>query len=486
MSDNKEIKNTIEIMKNKSIINQESNENLGLTKEYNKINRDKLWDCNKAKKNYKESTFENRNTYLDPISNKVLHKNQKSAQNKYHMKNKSGENISTKWSSYSAEVDHITSLKEGHSYVKNNPFLSDSDFKEIMNSKNNFRILSKRDNVIKGEKSDWHIIMDKKNNVPIKARVYIAKQKIGSDITLKKKFTIRTAKNMGTEFYSGAKEALIMSAIPLTAEAVRNLSKVAMGKKSFDEAAKDMGKTIIDVSMTGGMTKLAADYINNKLKDSKNETLANLAKNNKLSQVFVIASIAKESAMKYINGEIDEIEFINEVGEKGLTIMSGMIGGAFGREVGMLLGGAIGTAINPGTGTFAGMALGRAVGEFIGAIVASAACSAVISGIKAAKYLNNYKLKENQLNFLENQAIKEIEKQRETFKNLVQDEYNYWDKEISEGFNMMLGFACEEAFNLEGVTNGLDKILQIFGKSVAFKTIDEYENQLDKPLKLSF
>lgn len=40
--------------------------------------------------------------------------------------------------------------------------------------------------------------------------------------------------------------------------------------------------------------------------------------------------------------------------------------------------------------------------------------------------------------------------------------------------------------DVDGVTNGLDKILGLFGKHVAFSSIEEYEAQLDISLKLKF
>ena len=43
----------------------------------------------------------------------------------------------------------------------------------------------------------------------------------------------------------------------------------------------------------------------------------------------------------------------------------------------------------------------------------------------------------------------------------------------------------KESFK-QGITDGIDKILSVFGKSVLFKNINEYKSQLDMPLKLNF
>lgn len=483
----KDIANEVtEVMKNLTMLEQQANSNLGITKEYNKKNRDKLWDSQKRKAEYKDEVFGNRETYVDPISGKVLHKSQKAAQNKYHMKNSEGKNISTKWAEHSAETDHINALKDVHDVVKHNPFLSDSDFKEIMNSDDNFRILSKKDNTSKGEQSDWKVITDGDSGMSSEAKIKMAKEKIKSDISLHGKFTARTAKNVGKEFVAGAKDTLVKSAIPLTAEAVRKLCEVASGEQSLKEATKDMGKNVVDVAVVGGTNKLLLDVVNSQLSKSNNAVFSNLAKGNKVAQIVTVAVIVQESAIKYINGEIDSKEFIEEVGAKGATMVAGMIGGAVGGEIGSILGGIAGTAALPGVGTAAGVVAGKVIGEILGTIITTVACSAIVSVYNISKRLNDYKLKESQIKKLEAEALKEMGNQRDKFRGIVEREYKYWDEEIQDGFNMILSSACEQTFNLQGVSDGLDKILALFGKSIAFKNLDEYESQLDMPLKLNF
>lgn len=475
-----------EAMKNLSMMEEKANNKLGITQEYNKENRDKLWDSQKGKADYKDKVFGNKETYMDPISGKVLHKSQKAAQNKYHMKNSEGENTSTKWAEHSAETDHINSLKDVHDLAKHNPFLSDSDFKEIMNSDENYRILSKKDNTSKGEQNDWNIITNKNNGMSSAARVQMAKEKIRSDIALQGKFAVRTVKNVGEEFAIGAKNTLVKSVIPLTVEAVREMCKVANGEESLRDATKEIGKVVVDVAVAGGTNKLVLDVVNSQLRNSENVVFSKLANSNQVSQIVTVAMIVKESAVKYLNGEIDGKEFIDEVGVKGSTMVAGMIGGAIGGEICAILGGIAGTVALPGVGTIAGVAAGKVIGEILGTIITTVACSAIVSVYNTSRHLNDYKLKENQIRKLETEALKEMENQRDKFKSIVERENKYWNQEIQNGFNVILSSACEESFNIQGMTEGLDKILSLFGKSVAFKNLDEYEAQLDMPLRLNF
>ena len=469
-----------------STVNQKANADLGITKEYNKENRDKLWDSTKRKQEYKDKVFEENKTYKDPITGKILHKDQNAAQRKYHMKNSAGENISTKWAEHSAETDHINALKNVHSKVKNNPFLIDEDFKEIMNLDVNYRVLSKSDNTSKGETSDIQVILDKNNDISIEGKLHMAKEKIKSDIVLTGKFATRTVENAGKEFVSGAKDTLISSAIPLVTEATRKLINVAQGKESLGEAAKDMGKVAINIAVVGGKNKLLVDIVSSQLSNSKSAVLKNIAGSSGVGQIVTVATIVRESAVRYINGEISGEDFIEEVGIKGSTMVAGMIGGQVGRELGGIIGAAIGTVAIPGLGTGVGYIAGEVIGQLLGTIITTVACSAIISFYSTYKHLNDYKLKEKQVRKLESEALKEMENQREKFRKIVENEYKVWDKKIQDGFEQILINACEETYNLAGITEGLDKILSLFGKKVKFRTIEEYESQLDMPLKLSF
>lgn len=476
-------KQTLKTVAHLNTMNQKAT-NSPITQEYNKANRDKLWDSQKRKAEFKDKTFGDKSTYKDPISGEILHKSQNAAQNKYHMKDAEGNNNSKAWSKHSAETDHINALKDVHDIAKHNPFLTDADFKEIMNSDENYRLMSKRDNTSKGSKSDIEIILDKDNGMTTKARVHMTKEKVQADVTIHGKFAVKTVENAGKQFAEGATNALIDSVIPMMALAVNKMCRVASGEESLEDAAKSMGRATVDIAVVGGANQLLVNVVS--AQSSNNALIAKLANSNQVGQVVSVAMIVKDAAMKYANGEISEKEFIEEVGVQGTTMVVGMIGGEIGGVIGALIGGAAGSIVLPGGGTVVGADVGYVVGQIIGTIITSVACSAIVSVYQVSKQLDNYKLKENQIRKLETAALHEMENQRSIFKNIVERENLHWDMEVQDGFNMILSSACEETFNLQGATDGLDKILALFGKSVAFHTLDEYEAQLDMPLKLKF
>ena len=486
MNNNNDNKDIIETMKNIAMSEQKANENLGITYEYNEENRKKLWDSKEDKENYKEEVFDNKETYVDPISGKTLHKSEKAAQNKYHMRNDKGEKVSKKWAEHSAETDHINSIKAIHDITKYNPFLTDEDLKEILNTKDNYRILSKSDNASKGSQSDWDIILNPNNDLDLDAKMKIIKEKIRADFTLQNKLTNRTLKNMGKEFVNGSKETLYNSLIPLTVESINKIFKVINGDETIEEAGKELKKTVLDVAVAGGKNRLILDVINSIIQKSSNENIKKLSRGNLLGGIVTVAMIVNEAAIKYLNGEIDSNEFVNEIGVKGVTLLGGLIGGSLGSELGTILGAIGGTIIAPGAGILIGGVVGKVIGELLGTIVTSVACGTIISIIDTSKHLDDYKLVENKVKRIETEALREMKKQRDKFRTIVEENYKHWDDEIYGGFNMILTCACKEVFDLQGVTDGLDKILNVFGKNVAFKNIDEYEAQLSSTLKLNF
>lgn len=432
---------------------------LGVTQEYTADNRKKLWDSTKDKNAYRDKVFGDKQTYVDPISGKTLHKTQKAAQNKYHMRNKEGEKISSAWSRHHAEVDHKITIKEFHEKVKDNPFFSDVDLKEIVNNEDNYRLLSKADNVSKGAASD----ADMKCIVKTTGRV-----------------VKRTGENIAGEFSLGVSDAVVNSAIPLMMEGIDHMIKVAQGEEDFSDVAENMGKTTVELAVMGGTERLLVDSVVN------TSVLKKIVQSEQFSQILSVAIVVQNSATRYLNGEINGKEFIDEIGTDGTTMVASMIAGEVGQSIGKMIGGIIGSGVSLGIGTIVGMEMGTVVGKVLGVVISTLVCNLVVSSCSTIKHLDDYKLKEEQIKKLESDALHEMSHQREKFKSIIEEKYCCWNEEIQYGFDMIMANACKENYSFVGVTEGLDRILSVFGKTVAFHTLDEYEKQLDTTVKLCF
>ena len=110
------------------------------------------------------------------------------------MKNSRGENVSAKWSEHVGEVDHIISIKEAHERYKNNPFLEDQDLKEVLNQKDNYRLISKSMNASKGEKNDFKFIKESDQFQNSKAKIKFAEQRMNAEISVNGKLTKKQCK----------------------------------------------------------------------------------------------------------------------------------------------------------------------------------------------------------------------------------------------------------------------------------------------------
>lgn len=106
----------------------------------------------------------------------------------------------------------------------------------------------------------------------------------------------------------------------------------------------------------------------------------------------------------------------------------------------------------------AGLAIGAAYGTF----------KAVL------EYKNFNKLTEDRLervNSIAAQALAEMGRQRDELKNMIGEEFEKWDKQFKLGFEQI--FVATLNNNVDDVSNALNTILKVFGKSVEFKTSQE-------------
>ncbi|MED3797876.1 hypothetical protein P4604_10870 [Lysinibacillus capsici] len=426
-----------------------SNNGYGITQEYNSVNRYKLWDSTRDKKEFRESIFKGRKIFDDPVSGQKLHSTQKTAQNKYHMKNQFGENSSTAWANHSPETDHIVPLKEIHNRVKSNPFLSDADVKEVANNPDNYRVTSKSFNASKGKKSDFEFAFDKHNEISKDGRAKLVKEKLGAEASITTRFAARTVKNVGTEFTEGAVFSLEASVVPLIVEGVSNLCKVANGEKEFNEAAKDMGKLTMSVAVSGGTIRVVSTGVTNLMKNSGKEALEKVANSNQVMQVITVSLIVKDSVIKYVNGEIDSKHFFEEIGEKGVGMLTGTIGAIAGQALIPI----------------------PVVGAAIGSMIVSTVC---LDLYKSIRTLNKFQKIENSVSGLASDALTEMNRQQEILKQLIKEEFYEWDEEFNKGYEMIYTGTIEDS--TATINQGLSCILSVFSKDIAFKSQKEFDD----------
>ena len=339
-----------------------------------------------------------------------------------------------------SDTDHVTPINVIKKRYKG---LSQEQLKQLANSKHNLAVTNSQLNRSKGDLENHQVLLKaafKGEPVDVKTGATMLAKEVESRTCMREQATGMYAENItaavvtntsqavqkigsvtqeaGKDFAYGATDALLDSVIPLTVEAATNLCKVAKGEKELKEAGKDIAKATVNIAVVGGTERVL-------FKALSNESMVQIAQ---------VALIVKDSAIRYVNGEINEAEFMDEVGEKGANMVAGMIGGAVGEEIGEWIGLIVGSAAGP-TGSFVGFVVGHYVGKFLGAMIASFACSSVFNTLR---HLDDYKLKESQIRRLEASALSEIEKQREILKSIVKQEDEIWNATVNDAFEIIL------------------------------------------------
>ncbi|MDE6834014.1 MAG: hypothetical protein K2J39_07215 [Ruminococcus sp.] len=410
------------------------NSDSGITREYTG-NRN-LWDDKKAKENYKDYVFGENKTITDSKGT-VIHRDSQSAKNKYHMKNADGENISTAWARHTAETDHKISLKSLHSHAKNNPFLSDSDLKEIANTPENFQILSKSENASKSADNS---------------------ATFADHAVMHGKFAQKTAQNVAGKFTEGAVESVKGSAMNIITE---SLNKLLIEGESLEDTLDYAGEAVIDTAIEGGkqqvmehLRNFLAQNAEQILAESGNKLLSSIVAQNGIGQILVLGTAIGDSTLKYINGEITDEQFAGEILLNGLAVGISAV---------------VSTSV-----------------PFLAPVIMNIAVKVADMINQTNRSLNSYLLNEAVIKKISREAVAEMEYQRIKFHELVQKDLDKWDSTVEDAFRQLIMSSSEDSFNLEGMVAGLDKVLSLCGEKAEFHSLNEWENQLDMTLKLSF
>ena len=127
----------------------ENQSDLGVTQSFDRVRYD---DAYKRAK-YKEGIFDGEKTVQDHYTEVSLHRNPSAARNKY------GNECYTK---HISDVDHVVPVKTVHEALRSNPFLTDSDVREIANIEENYRLTSSNFNRSKSDDGNLNIVISGK------------------------------------------------------------------------------------------------------------------------------------------------------------------------------------------------------------------------------------------------------------------------------------------------------------------------------------
>jgi hypothetical protein len=242
---------------------------------------------------------------------------------------------------------------------------------------------------------------------------------------------------------------------------ITNLVAVVKGDKEPEEAAiaivKDTGTGAV-VSYT---TAFAGSSLKGALQNAGPKFLQNVSKTNLPAVIVTTALETGKTLAKYIRGEIDGVECLEELGEKG----TGMAASALFATIGQI---AIPIPV-----------IGGMIGGMLGYALSSACYGQVMAALKEAKLAREERLRiERECE----EAIKMIRQYRAEMETLIS---RYLSDHINT-FHMAFD-GMKKALNtgdIDGFITGANTITRKLGGKPQFDTFGEFDSLMQGPKEL--
>lgn len=304
-----------------------------------------------------------------------------------------------------------------------------------------------------------------------KARIYlqVSKDLENSGVTSREAIFIREHPKLATAKYvaktahqsgiENAKSAAVLSGSISTAQ---NIVSLVKGEKEFSEAVKDIAVDTTSGAATAYIIGASDTAIRGFMASSKNSIFLNLSKSNMPAMIATSTVQIGKSLIRYANGEIDSLQLVEELGEKG----TGMMAASFGA--------AIGTAVFPGVGTV--------IGGMVGYMTSSTIYNACIQVLRDERLSIERREKIHAISIA---AIEAMQVQGNELLELTGRFYENRQQVFKTSLSM-LDLASRES-DLELFTQGLNSIAIEIGVALQFKSFEEFDSfMLDKQIKLDF
>lgn len=246
----------------------------------------------------------------------------------------------------------------------------------------------------------------------------------------------------------------------------QNLFAMIKDNKDIDEAIKDITLSTIKAGTTAYTVGAGGTAIKTLMHSSKNQIVRRMGTTS-LPTLIVTGALEIGSSMKkYINGEISELELFEEIGEKGV----GMVTAGYCAGTGAVVGATIGSAI-PVVGTAIGGVVGGFVGSILGYNISGILYREAIGALRAEKISYERRLV---IEELAKQAIEENKRYKEMFIEFSKNKL----VEREEKINFLFDELDKSIFNykIDDFFVSVNSIGEIFGYNLQFKDMKEFDD----------
>lgn len=272
-----------------------------------------------------------------------------------------------------------------------------------------------------------------------------------------------TAKDIARISHRAGKEgakygAIIGGSISL----LTNAFAIAQDKKQFDEATKEVLLDTGKSAALGYVTAFTGSAIKGGMQQSNNTYVQALSKTN-VATLALNACISVGSSIKrYVNGEITEAQFLEEVGEKGAGMLSSSMYAALGQ---------IAVPI-----PFVGAAVGGMIGYTLSSMFYQAA-------LESARQADTARANLARVREIEVAARAEIHLQRVAIDTFMRTEF---PEILEETAQLFAHFDAQNAGEADSFAAAINRYAELLGAQLQFKNQMEFDGfmQSDASLRL--
>lgn len=265
---------------------------------------------------------------------------------------------------------------------------------------------------------------------------------------------LTTAKNIaGVSHQAGLQGAKFGAGISGGISLVRNISACISGEKDFSDAALDI---VIDTgkgAVFGYASNFVVTALTSCMKNFAPGLMRSIAKSNLPAQIATAVLETGKTLIKFASGEIDGVECLEELGQKGANMTTSAVFAGLGQAVIPI----------PIVGAVAGSMIGYALsGVFYGELVNS---------LKAEKLSREERIRvEHECS----EAIKALKEYRANIESLISRYLTENIKAFNTAFDVM-----KDALNIgdvDGFISGANAITEKFGGHVQFRNMKEFDD----------
>ena len=234
----------------------------------------------------------------------------------------------------------------------------------------------------------------------------------------------------------------------------QNIFAVAQGEKKLDDVALDVTKDIAFSGALGYSSSAVGAAIKSGMQQSSSKALQHMSNTSVPTLVVNICLSLGTSIKRYVNNEIDGLEFLEEIGEKG----SGMLSAGMMATLGQI---AIPIPF-----------VGAAIGGMIGYSLSSIFYKAVLDSGKMAKLAEDrYK----EIKYVQEYLREQIEIEKDTFLKFIEKEFLVINKEV----NLLLNSIEKSDYDIDTFANQINQISNLLGKELQFKNQSEFNQFME-------